>query len=177
MAAYVNRLATEGPIIEKSLSEDERVLADAGFVSLLGASPAPLTLNDAKGRTFTLSDFAGQLVLLHFWGTGCIHCIKEMPALNELERQNAGRLKVLHICTDEDDPVVAQKLLDRLVPGTTTLTESNGLGLAHYEVQSLPTVWLIAPDGTAIGRCNGAKDWTAETQVRLIAHWLPAAGK
>jgi thiol-disulfide isomerase/thioredoxin len=173
VVGYVHRLATAGPAIVKQLTESEQLLANAGFTNLSGSTPPPLTLSDDQNRTVRLSDFAGQLVLLHFWGTGCTHCIKEIPALTELERRFPGRLKVLHICTDEEDPAVAQKLLDRFVSGTRALVEANGLGLARYEVQSLPTVWLIGPDGKAIGRSTGAKDWSAPAPSKIIEHWLP----
>jgi thiol-disulfide isomerase/thioredoxin len=141
----------------------------------VGTGPPPLALVDPKGRTTRLSDFAGRLVLLHFWGRACAPCLREIPILDGLERRHAGRLKVLHVCGDEDDPADAQKVLDRLAPGAAGLADSTGLGLARYGVRSLPTVWLIAPDGRAVGRCEGAKDWAAAAQVRLIGRWLPPA--
>ncbi|MBP3954429.1 c-type cytochrome [Gemmata sp. G18] len=177
VVAHVHRLATSGPLVQRVPTEDERLLASVGFTDLKGTSPPPLVLTNSSGRTVKPSEYAGQLVLVHFWGTTCTHCIKEIPALERLERQYNGRLKVLHVCTDEDDPTTAQKFLDRVTPGATALTEATGLGLARYEVQALPTVWLIAPDGTAIGRSCGARDWTAEAQTKLISRWLPPVPK
>ncbi|MBA4065452.1 MAG: hypothetical protein C0501_17410 [Isosphaera sp.] len=173
VVAHVHRLATAGPVTTKSPSADEKALADAGFVSLLGTAPPPLALTDAAGRSVRLKDHAGKLVLIHFWGTGCTHCIKEVPALTALERRHAGRLAVLHVCTDEDDPAAAQTVLDRVAPGTTAFVEETGLGAARYEVQSLPTVWLVAPDGTAVGRAAGARDWAADPQAKLVERFLP----
>lgn len=175
VVAHVGRLATTGPVHEKPLSEDGKLLAAAGFTDLAGAAPPPLSLLDARDRTTRLADLKGQLVVLHFWGTGCTHCIKEIPTLDRLEREHAGRLKVLHVCTDADTPGDAQKVLDKLAPGATAHVEATGVGLARYEVQALPTVWLIAPDGTAVGRSSGAKDWGAEPLTKLVARWLPPA--
>lgn len=175
VVAHVERLATAGPVREKPTSEDGRLLAAAGFTDLTGTAPPPLSLLDARERPTRLSDLKGQLVVLHFWGTGCTHCIKEIPTLDRLEREHAGRLKVLHICTDADTPADAQQVLDKLVPGATAHTEATGIGAARYEVQALPTVWLIAPDGTAVGRSSGAKDWTAAPLTGLLSRWLPPA--
>lgn len=36
------------------------------------------------GKTITLSDLEGKIVLLNFWATWCGPCIREMPALNAL---------------------------------------------------------------------------------------------
>jgi mono/diheme cytochrome c family protein len=173
VVAHVHRLATAGPVAVQTPSADEKALAAAGFVSLLGTAPPPLALTDAAGRSVRLKDHAGKLVLLHFWGTGCAHCIKEVPALTALERRHPGRLAVLHVCTDEDDAAAAQAVLDRVAPGAAAFTEETGLGVARYGVQSLPTVWLVGPDGTAVGRAAGARDWAADPQAKLIEHFLP----
>ncbi|AWM39912.1 Thiol-disulfide oxidoreductase ResA [Gemmata obscuriglobus] len=175
VVAHVERLAAGGGGSVKPLSADAQLLAAAGFTDLTGAAPPPLSLLDARDRTTRLADLKGQLVLLHFWGTNCTHCVKEVPALQRLEHEHAGRLKVLHVCTDADTPADAQAVLDKFAPGAPALVEASGVGAARYEVQALPTVWLIAPDGTAVGRSSGAKDWAAGPQTKLLARWLPPA--
>ena len=114
------------------------LIRTAGFIDLHGAEPPPLTLVDAKGTTVNVSDLRGKLVLLHFWGTGCIHCVTEVPALNELAKAHAGQIVVLHVCATNDDPAAAQQMLDRVAPGTVSHGELTGLGLARFEANSLP---------------------------------------
>ena len=151
---------------------DDAVLREAGFTSLRGAAVPPLTLVDSHDKTLDVSKLRGQLVLLHFWGTSCVHCIQEIPALDELEKAHAGKLKVVHVCaSDEVDAATAQGHLDRL--GAKAYVEPHGLGLARFEVQLLPTVWLIGADGKAIARASGAKDWKSPAMTRLIDEHLP----
>ncbi len=176
VAAHVHDLATKGPIVAYVPTEEERLLHDAGFTDLRGTNPPPLTVANAAGRTVTLTELRGKLTLVHFWGTGCVHCIKEMPALNDLEKSHGGRLALLHVCADENDPAAGQKVLDRQIPGTAGYAEPSGLGLARFEVQVLPTVWLIDASGKAVGRASGAKDWGSEPLKNLILHFLPEAG-
>jgi thiol-disulfide isomerase/thioredoxin len=158
---------------ESASAGEARLLADCGFVDLRGTQPPPLTVTDAAGHSLKLADFKGHLVILSFWGTGCVHCLHEMPILQKLEREIKG-LKVVYVCADADDCRAAQATADRVAPGVRTFTV-DGVGLARFDVGSLPTVWLIAPDGAAIGRGHGAKDWTAAAMRRLIEHWLPAS--
>ncbi len=40
-----------------------------------------LSLTDAKGRKLKLSDMRGSIVVLHFWGSWCGICRKEMPEM------------------------------------------------------------------------------------------------
>jgi mono/diheme cytochrome c family protein/peroxiredoxin len=172
LATHVRRLAMQAPAKEDVPSEDERMLRDAGFTPLRGAEPPPLTLTAPTGKSIKLADLQGKLTLLHFWGTGCVHCVKEIAPLQELEKSHPG-LVCLHICTDEDDPASAQKALNRHAAGVIAYSDSTGLGLARYEIHALPTVWLIGPDGKAIARASGAKDWQSPTMVELIERWLP----
>jgi mono/diheme cytochrome c family protein len=177
IAAHVHDLAIKGPIVTYVPTEEERLLRDAGFTDLRGTDPPPLAVANAAGRTVTLTEFRGKLALVHFWGTGCVHCIKEMPALNSLEKSHGGRLALLHVCADEHDPAAGQKVLDRQVPGTASYAEPSGLGLARFEVDVLPTVWLIDSSGKAVGRGSGAKDWASTALQNLILHFLPEAGR
>ncbi len=43
-----------------------------------------LSLTDATGRARSLSDYRGKVVVVHFWGSWCPHCIKELPDMQRL---------------------------------------------------------------------------------------------
>ena len=43
-----------------------------------------LTFRSATGKSMTLSDMQGKVVLLHFWGSWCSPCRSEMPELQKL---------------------------------------------------------------------------------------------
>lgn len=166
---HVFHLATSRPPVVHEPTEGEKLLRDAGFTDLRGTDPPALVLEDAAGKEVKLSDFKGKVVLVHFWGTNCVHCLKEMPRLKELEAAFAGRPFVgLHVCTDADDAKDAQAAADRATPGLRVFIDGTGLGPARFEVQSLPTVWLIGPDGKAVGRSQGARDWSAVGLRRLL---------
>jgi peroxiredoxin len=175
LVEHVYRLATAGPSLRRDLSPEARLLEDAGLVDLRGTVTPALTVHDAAGRVVKLADLEGRLVLLHFWGTGCLHCLKEMPHLRDLESSLAGRpFSVLHVCADADDVQQAQAVADRSSRGVRALVDESGISLARFEVQALPAVWLIGPDGRAIGRSQGARNWSDPALRAVIEHWLPA---
>jgi mono/diheme cytochrome c family protein/thiol-disulfide isomerase/thioredoxin len=174
LVEYVYHLATSRPPVVEETTPRQQLLRTVGFIDLNNSIPPPLVLTDVTGRTVKLSELKGRLVLIHFWGTDCPHCLKEMPHLKKLETEYAGRgLTVLHVCADADDIRSAQATADRTVSGIRVLMDDSGLGLARYEVGALPAVWLIDAEGKAIGRSQGAKDWTSASLRRLIEHCLP----
>lgn len=172
---YVFRLASSQPDVNIELTANEKLLRDAGFIDLKETAVPPLQIEDSAGKEVALSDFKGRLVLIHFWGMNCTHCLKEMPRLKALEENLKDRsFLVLHICTDTEDVKEAQSLADRTVSGLQVFTEASGLGLSRFDVQALPSVWLVSADGKAVGRLQGARDWSSPELRHLIEHWLPS---
>ena len=60
------------------------------------------TLSDLTGRTWTLKDLHGKVVLVNFWATWCPPCRKEMPDLETLYERFAARGFVVLAISDED---------------------------------------------------------------------------
>jgi len=136
-------------------------LEAAGFLAYDDRAAPALQLSDAEGNAVSLDDYRGQLVLLNFWGLGCEHCLARMAKLRELETDYAPRgLRVLSVCIDADDTAQAQDAAERVAPGHRVYCDDDGLAIHRYEVQVLPTIWLVGPDGKLIGKATGAQDWT-----------------
>lgn len=46
-----------------------------------------LRLKDANGRALTLSNWRSEVVVLHFWGSWCPPCRRELPDLHKLQQR------------------------------------------------------------------------------------------
>jgi thiol-disulfide isomerase/thioredoxin len=170
---FVLHLATQ-PVQPSSTTPEQALLRDAGFVDIRGTAAPPLSLIDAANRTTTITELKGKFVLVHFWGTGCIHCLKELPQLKSLEAEFAEHgLVVLYVCTDADTAAEAQALADRHSPGLRILIDDTGLAMARFGVQALPATWLIDAEGHPIARSDGARDWNSPACRQVLEHWLP----
>ena len=67
---------------------------------------ANFTLKDLTGKTWTLKDLKGQVVLVNFWATWCPPCRSEMPDLNALYEKYKGKGFVVLAISDEEESKV-----------------------------------------------------------------------
>lgn len=133
--------------------------------------PLPnLTFQDASGQPKTLSDFKGQVILLNLWATWCPPCIREMPALNDLQaRLGSDRFQVVAVSQDRGGAPVAGKWLNdnALTALPLYLDPKATLGKA-LESPGLPVTLLINQDGQELARLYGPADWSSDTMITKL---------
>lgn len=77
-------------------------------VAKTGDHRPDFTLADLGGRTRSVSEWDGQVVLLNFWATWCAPCRREMPELAEVHDAFADQgFAVVGIAIDTPEPVQA----------------------------------------------------------------------
>ncbi|MGE3189683.1 MAG: TlpA disulfide reductase family protein [Vicinamibacterales bacterium] len=78
-----------------------------GFLAVPAAAQAPapardFSLKTLEGKTVTLKEHRGQVVLVNFWATWCIPCKVEMPILMELQKTYGPKgFTVLGVSVDD----------------------------------------------------------------------------
>ena len=55
---------------------------------------------DLNGRSRTLSEWAGKLVVVNFWATWCAPCLEEIPLLMAARKSYAGTVEIVGIAVD-----------------------------------------------------------------------------
>lgn len=102
-----------------------------------------------------LAAYKGKVVVLNFWASWCGPCKAEMPALQQVSKEYAGK-PVTFIGVDSSDVRdSASKLLTDLKVTYPTVYDKAGIngGIATaWSVASLPQTWFIAKDGSRSGR-------------------------
>jgi thiol-disulfide isomerase/thioredoxin len=147
------------------------LLRQAGFTPEEALRPAPsFELHDtASGASIALSKLTGKFVLVTFWGTGCVHCIKEFPRLERLAQHPDGKdIAIVCICADETDTAAVEAAARKAAGTLAVCVDPKGLAPVRYEVQAVPTVVLIDPHGRLLGRAQGVPDLTATAFHSII---------
>ncbi len=107
--------------------------------------PAPrFTLNDLDGRTHSLDDWRGKVVLINFWATWCPPCVHEIPELIRLQQElGVQGLQVVGISDEEPEPIRAfmqrvsfnyPVLRNPLELGDLSINYGNRNGILPYSV-------------------------------------------
>ena len=124
------------------------------------------------GKPLTLASFAGKPVLLNLWATWCGPCKAEMPTLDKLAGDEAGKLRVVTVSQDlkgaaEVAPFFAQQHFAHLEPW---LDPDNNLGFKLGGGSAvLPTTVLYDRDGKEVWRVVGGFDWSSAEARNDIA--------
>jgi cytochrome c biogenesis protein CcmG/thiol:disulfide interchange protein DsbE len=134
---------------------------------------------DSAPRTQTLADYKGQVVLLNIWGTFCLPCRDEMPAIEKLHQaMGAQGLKVVAISID--DPGFEQKIRAFVKEFGLTfqiLYDPSGKIVNDYQTTGVPETFVIARDGVIRKKVIGASDWSSATNRAVISQLLAEPGK
>jgi thiol-disulfide isomerase/thioredoxin len=138
--------------------------------------PAPaFSLPDMAGQLVALRELRGKVVYLDFWASWCSPCLAEMPASNALRQRFAGRDVVfVYISIDRQPAAWRQAVAARQLAGPTSVhlradQEFASAVAQAYEVQSIPSYWLIGRDGRLIQKDAPRPSEGARTVAALEA--------
>ncbi len=141
------------------------VIAAAGLAlaGCGGRDPAPnfsYTLLD--GTKASTESLRGKVVLVNFWATSCVSCVKEMPALMATHRKYQPRgFETLAVAMSYDPPAyVANFAQSRQLPFGVVIDNTGAIANAFPDVRLTPTTYLIDKRGAIVKRYVGEPDFT-----------------
>jgi thiol-disulfide isomerase/thioredoxin len=149
--------------------------APAGFLAQeqLQAAP-PAEFRTATGKSLSLDDFRGRVVLLNLWATSCVPCQSEMPSLDRLQAMYQGDgLAVLAVSVDNAGGTAVRRLFQRTgIRNLTPYLDDAGSTGTAFTVHRLPTTLLIDRDGNVVGSLTAAVEWESPDALALIRRYL-----
>ncbi len=139
--------------------------------------------NDLYGEAFDASAFDGTITLLNIWASWCGPCVMEIPYLNEIAEEYAGRMNVVGVQMDavKNDLTTDEKALESaralwekhgvqyrsLVPDNLLIAMTQQAGVSAF-----PTTWFVDANGYLRYMITGARDadgWRALIDQVLTA--------
>lgn len=126
-----------------------------------------VSFTDMGGRSYALSKYRGRYVLLNLWASWCGPCVKELPALANLQRAvPASRLSVVTVDVERNaDKVAAQFLIAHQAAELPAFADPGMKLMSATKTFGLPTTLLIDPQGREIARATGPAQWDAPDAI------------
>ncbi len=138
----------------------------------VGDSAPEFTITADNGRTMTVSNFGGRLLVLNFWATWCQPCVEEVPSLDQFAKAMAGSgVVVLGVSVDKD-PKVYRAFLDRTHVSFTTARDPEAKISADYGTFKYPESYIIDSKGKVVQKIIGAANWTDGSMVEAVKSFL-----
>ncbi len=143
--------------------------ADAHLVrSSIGQLVPAFTVHNFSGQPQRLPK-PGQWQVINYWASWCAPCRKEMPLLNHLSTQSAGRYVVIGVALD--NAADAQRFLAQTPIAFNSFQEAPSKQDSSSRMGNawgvLPFTVLINPEGKLLRRHIGPFESQAQLQ-----HWL-----
>ncbi|WP_285009310.1 redoxin domain-containing protein [Pedobacter faecalis] len=156
---YVKKQGSEAGFDEylKQLQQGVQSVLKTSLASKMLDTIAPgFVLKDLTGKTVSLSDYRGKVVVLDFWATWCVPCIASFPAMQKMVSKHDD-VVFLFIATQEKEAGALERvksfvdknkysfhvLMDKPIAGKAGAYEA----LAAYKVKGIPTKAIIDKKG------------------------------
>ena len=133
--------------------EADAVKTEVQQVENVQADLAPdFELPDLQGNPLKLSSLRGKYVVLDFWGSWCIWCIRGIPHMKEAYRKYKDKMEILGIdCQDTEEKWKAA-VEEHQLPWLQVRCPEDYLQTLgqQYRIQGFPTKVIIDPEGRLV---------------------------
>ena len=129
------------------------------------ASVPDLTMETLEGRSISMADQRGKVVLVNFWATWCGPCREEIPFLVRLAERYPDHLTVIGVSEDHGSTDGVAAFAGQYGVNYPIVMSTPEIKRAFPGVFALPTSFVIDPEGRIV-----------ESHVGLIQSGDPRAG-
>ena len=113
---------------------------------------ANFTLTDLQGKSWTLKDLKGKVVLVNFWATWCPPCRKEMPDLEALyNRYKDQGFVILALSEDEETNKVAPFIAEHKISYPILLDPGQKVNNL-FQVEGIPKSFVYNREGKLVAQ-------------------------
>src|SRR5260370_37529221 len=131
---------------------------------------AAINFSDAQGRSRSLADWRGKVILLNIWATWCVPCRGEMPALDRLQVALGGPdFEVVLLSIDRGGIDSGHKFYAEIgIRNLGIYVDKSGNTVRQLRGVGLPMTLLVDRGGYEIGRIIGPAEWDTPQIADLL---------
>jgi len=134
-----------------SAEDDDAVLAE----DHAGEQVPDVRLERFDGTELRLAEYRGTPLVINFFASYCVPCIVEMPALQQVSEELAGRVRFLGV--DPEEPVeAARALVERTRVTYDVARDPTGDLFEELGAVNLPSTFFVSSTGEVVHSHAGA---------------------
>jgi peroxiredoxin len=131
------------------------------------------SLQDLSGKSVSLGDFKGKVVLLNFWASWCGPCRIEIPSLNRLYQLRKDKnFEILAVSVDRGSVSKIASFVASNEMSFPVLVNPQGDMGGRYWVRAIPTSFLLDKKGVIRWKVVGGKQWDGAEAIAKIDQLL-----
>lgn len=157
---------------EATVTPDELVNSDAepdvADVAEVGEPAPAVTLKSFEGTDVTLASLQGKPVVINFWASTCVPCVKEMPLIERVYQELGDTVTFLGVDVFESPDLGREMIARTGVTYQQTVDPTNEV-LTTFGGTQLPHTVVLSADGTVAAVHNEAITEDAELRELIAA--------
>lgn len=120
------------------------------------------------GKSSSLADLRGKVVVLNFWATWCPPCVDETPSLVALQKHLAAKGgTIIGISLDEDEQAYTRFVQQNGIDFPTYRDPSKKIP-EEYGTYMYPETYIIDRHGRIARKIVGAQDWMSPSMTEYL---------
>lgn len=128
------------------------------------AADAPtFSLPNAQGALVSPTTLRGKVILVDFWASWCLPCLKSFPWLSDIQTKYRDKGLVIVGINMDKTPVDAEKFLKRVPHDFTIAYDPTGDAAKAYNLKTMPSSYLVNRQGALILQHDGFRDTDKES--------------
>ena len=129
------------------------------------SSKKEFLFSDLNGVPVSLEQFKGKRILVNYWATWCVPCLKEFPSLVKAQELLSNENYVFLF--PSPDGVKKIKAFNESTSYPLQFLSLNE-SLDKLNIYALPSTIIYATDGSVHKKIDGATDWSAPEMIELL---------
>jgi thiol:disulfide interchange protein DsbD len=144
------------------------VVAEKGAAPAVDSPLAGVSMTTLDGGAFDAAPLAGKVVVVNFWATWCVPCVKEIPSFNKIHKELGGKgVAVLGVSMDDEDALAKVKTFLAKHPMQYAVALGSDKVSERFQLNNYPVTVVFDRSGKVRKRFEGfASEQSLEDAVK-----------
>lgn len=125
------------------------------------------TAKDIHGNTVSLQQFRDRFVMINFWASWCVPCVKEFPDIHRITDSIPESKMVKIFISEDSDKDAFKRAVEKYDLKGIHLFADTGL-ITKYKAYAIPQVYLIDKEGKIVYDRDTMKDYQLTAFEKVV---------